>query len=389
MLLFHKIVKEINFARLIFINVVRLFSFSPYWFRLSLHHIAKGEDQMQGTFRFSFGPWNIHEGADPFGPEVRRSIPFNQKLAVYKKLGFDGVQFHDDDAVPNLSEKTVPEIIKEAEAVKKTLDEHGLVAEFVAPRMWFDPHTIDGGYTNNCAECRRYAIDRSKRTIDIAKALGTRNIVLWLAREGTYIRESKDPVLATQRIADAMQEMLDYDPDIRIMVEAKPNEPMDHSYIPTIGHAIAMGLMTNAPDRVGCLIETAHALLANLSPSDEMGFALAHKKLWSVHLNDQNSLKFDQDQTFGAVDPRRALNQVRVLDQHGFGNQGEWIGLDVKVMRTQKEGADFKHLDYSRKIFLRLLDISRSLDEEKIAKLTADRDYEELNWYILDAMLKC
>jgi xylose isomerase len=149
-----------------------------------------------------------------------------------------------------------------------------------------------------------------------------------------------------------------------------------------------MGLMTNAPERVGCLIETAHALLANLSPSDEMGFALAHKKLWSVHLNDQNSLKFDQDLTFGAVDPRRALNQVRVLDQHGFGNNGEWVGLDVKVMRTQKEGADLKHLAYSRKIFLRLLAISRSLDEEKIAKLTADRDYEELNWYIVDAMLK-
>ena len=343
---------------------------------------------MQGTFRFSFGPWNIHEGADPFGPEVRRNIPFNEKLASYKKMGFDGVQFHDDDAVPNLSEKSASEIIKEAGQVKKTLDAHGLIAEFVAPRMWFDPHTIDGGYTNNCAKCRKYAIERSKRTIDIAKALGTRNIVLWLAREGTYIRESKDPVVATQRIADALQTMLDYDKDIRILIESKPNEPMDHAYIPTIGHAIAMGLMTNAPERVGCLIETAHALLANLSPSDEMGFALAHKKLWSVHLNDQNSLKFDQDLTFGAVDPRRALNQVRVLDRHGFGNNGEWVGLDVKVMRTQKEGVDLKHLAYSREIFLRLLAISRSLDEAKIAKLTADRDYEELNWYILDAMLK-
>ena len=51
---------------------------------------------MQGTFRFSFGPWNIHEGADPFGPEVRRTIPFNQKLEAYKKMGFDGVQFHDN-----------------------------------------------------------------------------------------------------------------------------------------------------------------------------------------------------------------------------------------------------------------------------------------------------
>ena len=54
---------------------------------------------MQGTFRFSFGPWNIHEGADPFGPPVRPSVSFAEKLKVYKKLGFDGVQFHDDDAV--------------------------------------------------------------------------------------------------------------------------------------------------------------------------------------------------------------------------------------------------------------------------------------------------
>ena len=343
---------------------------------------------MQGTFRFSFGPWNIHEGADPFGPEVRKSIEFNTKLAAYKKLGFDGIQLHDDDAVPGMENMTPAEIIKAAGELKKVLDDHGLTPEFVAPRMWFAPQTIDGGYTNNCPKCREDALERTKRTIDIAKALGTKNIVLWLAREGTYIREAKDPVVATERIGEALQMMLDYDKDIRVMIESKPNEPMDHTYIPTIGHAIAMGLMTSDPARVGCLIETAHALLANLSPSDEMGFAMAHKKLWSVHLNDQNGLKFDQDLTFGAVDPRRALNQVRVLDQHGFGNDGEWVGLDVKVMRTQKEGVDMKHLDVSRKIFLRLLEISRSLDDAKIAEMVGTRDYEELNYYILDSMLK-
>ena len=343
---------------------------------------------MQGKFRFSFGPWNIHEGADPFGPEVRQTIPFNEKLEAYKKLGFDGVQFHDDDAVPNMNNMKPDEIVKEAKALKKTLDDHGLVAEFVAPRLWFDPRTIDGGFTSNDAKCRKFAIERVKRTIDIARALGTKNIVFWLAREGTYIREAKDPVVATQRIAEAIQILLDYNKDVRVMIESKPNEPMDHAYIPTIGHAIALGLMTNAPERVGCLIETAHAILANLSPSDEMGFALAHKKLWSVHLNDQNGLKFDQDQTFGAVDPRRALNQVRVLDQHGFGRNGEWIGLDVKVMRTQKDEVALKHLEYSRKIFLRLLEISRSLDDAKIKELCKERDYEELNYYILDAMLK-
>jgi xylose isomerase len=343
---------------------------------------------MQGEFRFSFGPWNIHEGADPFGPEVRKTIPFRQKLEVYKKIGFDGVQFHDDDAVPDMNNMSPAAIVKEAEEVKKILDDHGLTAEFVAPRLWMDPRTIDGGYTSNDKACREFAIERTKRTIDIANALGTKNIVFWLAREGTYIREAKDPVWATEKIVEAIQTLLDYDKNVRLMIESKPNEPMDHAYIPTIGHAIALGLLTNAPERVGCLIETAHALLANLSPSDEMGYALAHKKLWSVHLNDQNSLKFDQDLTFGAVDPRRALNQVRVLDKHGYGLNGEWIGLDVKVMRTQKDETATKHLEYSRKIFLRLLEISRSLDDAKIEQLRAERDYEELNYYIVDAMLK-
>ena len=339
-------------------------------------------------FKYSVGPWNVHEGADAYGPAVRETISFEEKIKTFKEIGFDAIQFHDDDAVPNMENMTPAQIIKEAEDLKKVLDDHGLTPEFVAPRMWFAPQTIDGGYTNNDAECRKYALERTKRTIDIAKALGTNNIVLWLAREGTYLREAKDPVWATEKIAEALQMMLDYDKDIRVMIESKPNEPMDHTYIPTIGHAIAMGLMTNAPERVGCLIETAHALLANLSPSDEMGFAMAHKKLWSVHLNDQNSLKFDQDLTFGAVDPRRALNQVRVLDRNGFGNNGEWVGLDVKTMRTQKSGVDMKHLEYSRKIFLKLLEISRSLDDDTMNAMIAERDYEELNYYILNAMLK-
>ncbi len=53
-------------------------------------------------YRFSFGPWNIHEGADPFGPPVRPTQDFEDKLTVYKALGFDAVQFHDDDAVPDM-----------------------------------------------------------------------------------------------------------------------------------------------------------------------------------------------------------------------------------------------------------------------------------------------
>jgi xylose isomerase len=342
---------------------------------------------MAGEFRFSFGPWNIHEGADPFGPRVRKTVSFAKKLGMYKKLGFDAVQFHDDDAVPDLNDLTGKQVIEKAKLLKKQLDDEGLAAEFVAPRLWEDPRTIDGGYTSNDAACRKYAIDRSVQAVDIAKALGTNLIVLWLAREGTYVRESKDSKVAVDRIVEAIDAMLKRDPKIRIAIEAKPNEPMDHTYIPTTGHAIALGLLCCDSKRVGTNIESAHAILAGLDPSDEMGFALAHDKLWTVHLNDQNGLKFDQDKSFGAVDLRRAFNQVRILDKYNYGKRGEWVGLDIKAMRTQKDAAATKHLSNSREIFLRLLEISRSLDEKTMARMVADRDYEELELYIVTRLL--
>lgn len=341
---------------------------------------------MSGLYRFSFGPWNIHEGADSFGPAVRPSRSLAEKLKLFKDLGFDGVQFHDDDVVPGMSELSADEIRCRAGEVRRMLDGEGLVAEFVAPRLWEDPRTIDGGYTSNDPDCRRFAIERSLQAIDIAREVGTDLIVLWLAREGTCMREAKDSRVAVGQIVEAINRMLAHDPKIRIAIEPKPNEPMDHAYIPTAGHAVAVAYLCADPSRVGINIETAHTILAGLDPSDEMGFALAHDKLWTVHLNDQNGLKFDQDRSFGSVDLRRAFNQVRILDRYDYGRRGEFVGLDVKAVRTQRAETALKHLSNSRAIFLMLLEIARSLDEAAIARLIAERDYEELDMLIIRAL---
>ncbi len=333
-------------------------------------------------YRFSFGPWNIHTGADPFGPAVRPERSFDDKLQVYKALGFDAVQFHDDDAVPGLDDLTPAQIRERARAVRNKLEDQGLLAEFVAPRLWESPMTIDGAYTANAAEARAYAIDRSKKAVDIANELGTDLMVLWLAREGTYMREAKDVVRAADQLVEAINALLAYDPSLRIAIEPKPNEPMDLAYIPTMGHALALGYRTDDPGRVGVLMESAHSILAGLDPSDEIGYALSFRKLWSVHLNDQNGLKFDEDRSFGSVDLRRAFNQVRVLDENRYWETG-MVGLDVKAIRTQPAEVATKHLRNSLDMFLRLVELSRSLDRQTVEDLVAVRDYEEMEWFIL------
>lgn len=336
----------------------------------------------KGNYRFTFGPWNISMGADPFGPPVRKEMAFAAKIKEYKKLGFDGVQFHDDDVVE--ADLDAAATMKGVAKVRKMLEGEGLFCEFIAPRLWEHPKTIDGGFTSNSASERKYAIDRSKRAIDIANAIGTRDIVLWLAREGTYIREAKDPMTAVGRIVDAMNALLDYDPNIRLLGEMKPNEPMDQAYLPTPGHFMGLTYRTHDPQRVGVLIESAHSILAGLDPSDDMAYVLWHGKLWSVHLNDQNGLKYDQDKTFGSVDLRRAFNQVWVLERGGFDG---CIGLDVKAMRTTRAAEQTKHLANSRLMFLRLLDVARTVDAERVEGYRAARDYEGLEMYILEKLM--
>lgn len=339
------------------------------------------------TYRFSFGPWNIHEGADPFGPDVRDPYDHEAKYALYKPLGFDGVQFHDDDVVPSLEGLSPEQISKKAGEVREMLNNQGLVAEFVAPRLWFAPQTIDGGYTSNSASDRQYALDRTLRAVDIAREVGAPALVLWLAREGSYIRESKNARVAYERILETVNRVLDYDKEIEIWIEPKPNEPTDQAYVPTIGHAIALAYASNDPKRVKGLIESAHAMLAGLDASDEMAFALAHDKLGSVHLNDQNGLKYDQDKNFGAANLRSAFNQVRVLEEAGYGRRGEFIGLDVKAMRTQRGAPVTAHLKNSRELFLHLVDKVRSYDHELERQYIEARDYEGLELYVLKHLM--
>lgn len=338
-------------------------------------------------FKFSVGPWNVHTGADSYGPATRKEIPFEEKVKKFSEMGFSAIQFHDDDAVPNLNELTEEEIREEARKLKKLLEKYHMAAEFVAPRLWMDPHTIDGGFMSTSKEDRDFAMWRAKRSIDIANELGTDMLVIWLAREGTLCAESKSPVWATRQLIEAINEMLRYDSNIRVVIEPKPNEPIDRSICGTMGHVMAISAATIDPSRVGGNLESAHAILAGLDPSHEIGFALAMNKLWTVHLNDQNGIKFDQDKSFGVENLRQAFNQIKVLMENNYGSNGEYVGLDVKAMRTTTDEDSYKHLENSLKIVQALEDKAARFDYDFQKKCVENRDFEGLEMYVMNLLM--
>ena len=201
------------------------------------------------------------------------------------------------------------------------------------------------------------------------------------------MREAKSGKRSLELLVEAIDKMLAHDPKIRILIEPKPNEPMDHAYLPTIGHALAVAQLCSDPKRVGGLIETAHCILAGLDPADEMDFAMTMGKLWSVHLNDQNGLKFDQDKPFGSANLRTAFNQVRVLERNGYGSKGECVAFDVHSFRATKPEHTLDHLSNSRKTFMKLVEKARAFDEKTASALIADRNYQALDQLVIDHLL--
>ena len=332
-------------------------------------------------FKFTVGPWNVHTGADSYGPETRSAIDLETKFAKFAELGFSAVQFHDDDVVPNMNKLSEEEIKAEARKVKAMLDKHGLKAEFVAPRLWMDPHTTDGGFTSTSKTDREFAMWRAYRSIDIARELGCDLIVLWLAREGTLCAEAKSAVTATRQLVEAINNMLRYDDTIRVCIEPKPNEPIDRSFCGTMGHVMGVSAATIDPKRVGGNLESAHAILAGLDPANEIGFALAFDKLFTVHLNDQNGIRYDQDKSFGVENLRAAFNQIKILVENKYWEKG-YVGLDVKAMRTTSDEDSYQHLVNSLEIFKALEEKVDRYDYALADKLIAEKKFEQLELYV-------
>src|SRR6266480_3993419 len=79
----------------------------------SLANVAPTLMPKPHAYKFCFGPWNLSEGQDPYGPPTRPAQTFDWKLDQLKKLGFDAMMFHDDDAVPDIDGKSSAQLSRE------------------------------------------------------------------------------------------------------------------------------------------------------------------------------------------------------------------------------------------------------------------------------------
>jgi len=288
--------------------------------------------------RFSFGLWTVgHRGQDPFGLPTRPPIEPEEIAARLAEVGAWGVSLHDDDLVPfgsPLAERD--RIVKRFAAAVAGA---GLCVPMTTVNLFSQPVFRDGALTAADPAVRRFALRKATAAIDTGAELGASLFVLWGGREGVESAAARDPRVALERYREGVEFLCEYvlaqGLEARIALEAKPNEPRGHIYLPTTGHMLHFIETLSHPEMVGVNPEMAHESMAGLSFSAAVGQALWADKLFHVDLNSQNGPRFDQDFRFGAEDHKEAFLTVRLLERAGYAGPRHF---DARAYRSEDDG---------------------------------------------------
>lgn len=301
------------------------------------HEATSDEYAPRREDRFSFGLWTVgNRGRDPFGEFVRPQLDPVASVKHLSALGAWGVNLHDNDLIPfdaTLSERD--RIVRE---FKQALADYGMVVPMATTDLFFHPVFKDGAFTSNNPAVRAFALQKTMKAIDLGVELGATTYVFWGGREGSETDASKDPVVAIQRMRDAINFLCQYVREngyqLRFALEPKPNEPRSDIYLPTVGHMLGFISTLANPEMVGLNPEVAHELMAGLNPVHAVAQALEAGKLFHIDLNDQKGPRFDQDFRFGSENLKTAFFLVKLLEDNGYGGPRHF---DAHAYRTEDE----------------------------------------------------
>ena len=320
--------------------------------------------------KFTFGLWTVgNRGADPFGAAVRGHKSPAELVYLLGEVGAYGVNFHDNDLIPNDATPAEAKAIKKE--FRKALDDTGLVVPMATTNLFYEPIFKDGAFTSNDPKVRAYALQKTMNAIDLGVEFGAKVYVFWGGREGTESDATKDPIISIKRSREAMNFLCEYVKDqkydLKFALEAKPNEPRGDIYNSTTGHMLAFISTLEYPEMVGVNPEVAHEHMAGLNFTHGVAQALESGKLFHIDLNDQAFGRYDQDFRFGAVNLKSAFFLVKLLEDYKYDGSRHF---DAHAYRAE----DFEGVkDFARGCMRTYLIL-----KEKATQWNADKEIQSI-----------
>lgn len=200
--------------------------------------------------------------------------------------------------------------------IARQLGDLGLSVNGLAMRYYSNPAFKMGAFTNPDPAVRREAIDLTKRGIDATRAAGSTLMTLWLGQDGFDYAFQADYGTLWQHEVDGIREVAAHDPECRISLEYKPNEPRSYSLLPDAATTLLAIHDVGLPN-LGVTLDFAHVLYADEQPAYAAALIARHSKVLGLHLNDGYA-KRDDGLMVGAVHTIQTIELLRQVRKDGY-----------------------------------------------------------------------
>lgn len=255
-------------------------------------------DKALDQFRIEIPSWGFANTGTRFGKFIQDAAA----TSTAEKFADAGEVFRLTGITPTVALHVLwdmPNGLADVSVIRALERQHGVRAGSINPNLFQSQDYKFGSIANPSAEIRQNALQHIFDSIEIGKALESRDVSLWIADGSNYPGSQ-----SMRRRIGWMEEVLGsaytaLGPNQRMLIEYKPFEPaFYHTDIADWGMALLLARHSGPKAKV--LVDTGHhyqgtnieQIVAWLLHSDELG---------GFHFNDRKYA--DDDLTLGSIDP--------------------------------------------------------------------------------------
>ncbi len=221
----------------------------------------------------------------------------------------------------------LPNGLRDVPEVRALERRFGIRSGSINPNLFQDQEYKYGSLCNPSAAIREQALDHMLVSIEIGKALGSRDVSLWMA-DGSNYPGTQSIRKRIGWLEDALRACHDrLAPNQRLLVEYKPFEPaFYHTDIADWG--MSSHFARHAGPQACVLVDTGHHYSAQ-NIEQVVAWLLHTGMLGGFHFNDRRYA--DDDLTLGSIDPYQIFRIFHEIHQAA----SDGLALDVAYMIDQ------------------------------------------------------
>ena len=249
-------------------------------------------------FRIEVPSWGFANTGTRFG----KFIQLGAATSIEEKFADAGEVHRLTGASPTVALHVLwdmPNGVNDVELIRGLEARYGVRAGSINPNLFQSQEYKYGSIASPSVEVRKQATDHLIESVEISRALGSRDISIWVS-DGSNYPASQSMRKRIGWVEEALRATHDAtDENQRLLIEYKPFEPaFYHTDIADWG--MAYHFARSAGPRAAVLVDTGHHYQST-NIEQIVTWLLHLKALGGFHFNDRKYA--DDDLTLGSVDP--------------------------------------------------------------------------------------